>query len=147
MIPIFWYRWLYAVIIGVMIFGISMVLVPDLIRQFFSVVLYSTPSAIESDFGSEANRYIVLSHGVLGSVMFGWGTAMLTVLHGPFRRREPTGWLSIALSLAAWYLPDTLFSLYTGFWQNAILNTVIVMLFAIPLGACHKYFRTVSPQK
>lgn len=145
MIPTIWYRWLYAAILGVMLSGILMVLVPGLIKQGFSALVYSAPSAIESKLGTEANAYITLVHGVLGSVMLGWGVAMLLALRGPYRRREREGWLLLAVSLAAWYVPDTLFSLYTGFWQNAILNTVFAVLFAIPLAATHKYFGPGAP--
>lgn len=140
-VPALWYRWLHAAVLGLMLFGIAMVAAPGPIRQFFSVLIYASPAAIESGFGVAANDYIVLMHGVIGAVMFGWGAAMLLVLRGPFRRGEREGWLLLALPLIAWYVPDTLFSLYTGFWQNAVLNTVLAMLFAIPLAACRKHFR------
>lgn len=45
------------------------------------------------------------------------------------------GWNLIALSVAAWFVPDTSYSLLSGFWQNAVLNTVFAGLFAIPLWA------------
>ena len=140
MIPVLWYRWLYASTLGVMLFGISMVLAPDFIRQFFSLLVYASPSAIERGFGSAANAYILLVHGVLGAVMFGWGVAMLMALRGPFRRGEREGWRLIAVPVAAWFVPDTVFSLYSGFWQNAVLNTVFAALFAIPLAATHRHF-------
>jgi hypothetical protein len=37
-------------------------------------------------------------------------------------------------------VPDTAFSLGTGFWQNAVLNAVFVVLFAVPLAATYKAF-------
>jgi len=43
-----------------------------------------------------------------------------------------------AASLAAWYFPDTLFSLWTGYWPNAVLNSVFALLFAVPLVATCK---------
>ncbi|MCX5882965.1 MAG: hypothetical protein NTU74_14525 [Deltaproteobacteria bacterium] len=42
-IPKIWFRWLFVVVIGVMLFGISMVLTPGLIRAFFSLLVYSSP--------------------------------------------------------------------------------------------------------
>lgn len=145
MIPPFWYRWLHAVIVGVMLFGISMVLLPDVIRQFFSVLIYSTPDAIETRFPADANAYVVLLHGVLGAVMAGWAVAMLMALRGPFLRGQREGWLLIALPFTAWYLADTAFSLRTGFWRNAVLNTVLAVLFAIPLAATREHFRRERP--
>jgi hypothetical protein len=32
------------------------------------------------------------------------------------------------------------FSLWSGFWQNAVLNSVIAVLFAIPLAATYSVF-------
>jgi hypothetical protein len=34
------------------------------------------------------------------------------------------------VSLAAWLIPDTTLSLWSGFWQNAVLNVVLAILFA-----------------
>ena len=31
------------------------------------------------------------------------------------------GWQIIAVSVAAWFIPDTTFSLWSGSWQNAVL--------------------------
>jgi hypothetical protein len=136
---IFWWRWLVAVTLGVMLFGISMILMPGLIREFFSLLLYSSSQRI-SDFEEPAVAYITLMHGVLGAVMFGWSVALLFVLFGSFRRGKRQGWLTFAVSLAAWFIPDTVLSLWSGFWQNAVLNLTLAALFAIPLSATYKAF-------
>ncbi|MET1080795.1 MAG: hypothetical protein ABWY06_22515 [Pseudomonas sp.] len=145
MIPLFWYRWLLAAIVGVMLFGLSMLLTPSLIRQFFSLLLYATPGAIESRFGGDANAYIQLLHAILGAVLFGWGLAMLLILRGPFRRGDSFAWTLLALPLLAWYLPDTLFSIASGFWQNAVFNTAFALLFGVPLAATRRHFRLTAP--
>ena len=137
----FWWLWLVAADIGVMLFGLTLVLFPSLARQAFSLMVFSDPSAIDA-FPSEAANYITLSHGVMGSVMFGWGIAMMFTLFSQFREGVRTGWLNLAVSVGLWYLPDTYLSLQTGFWQNAILNTVFVILFAIPLAATYRMFQT-----
>jgi hypothetical protein len=41
---------------------------------------------------------------VNGSVLFSWR------------------WLIVSLPLVAWFIPDTAFSLWSGFRQNAVLN-------------------------
>jgi hypothetical protein len=130
----FWQRWLVIVSAGVMLYGISMVLAPDLLRQFFSLLAYGSPSTISS-FGAEAAHYIALAHAVMGSVMFGWGAMMMFNLFNQFRPGNQPAWLTIAIPLAAWFIPDTLFSLWSGFWQNAALNLAFAILFAIPLAA------------
>jgi len=136
----FWWRWLVAVTVGVMLFGISMVLMPGLIRQVFSLLLYSSSQRI-STFAEPAVAYITLMHGVLGAVMFGWSVALLLVLFGSFRRGKREGWRILAISLTAWFVPDTVFSTWSGFWQNAVLNLILAVLFAIPLAATYKAFK------
>lgn len=140
-VPVFWFRWLVVVIGGAMLFGISMILAPGFIRQLLSRLVYSSAYGIESRFGTAAVAYITLVHGVLGAVMFGWGMALLMVLLGPFRRGSREGWLILSLSVAVWFIPDTLFSLWTGFWQNAVFNLLFALLFAIPLAATYGAFR------
>jgi hypothetical protein len=45
----------------------------------------------------------------------------------------------IAISVLLWYVPDTAFSLYSGFWQNAVMNTGLAVLYAVPLVGLRKY--------
>lgn len=80
-----WWYWLVVMTVGVMLFGIGMVLAPDLTHQGFSLLVYASPDHI-SAFGKDAVRYISLVHAVLGAVMFGWGVALLFIVLGPFRR-------------------------------------------------------------
>jgi hypothetical protein len=137
---IFWWRWLIVVTLGVMLFGIVMVALPALTLEFFGLLLYSSPETL-STFGAPTIAYITLVHGVLGSVMFGWGVALLYILLGPFRRGSREGWLMLVVSLAAWFVPDTALSLWSGFWQNAALNGVIAVLYTIPLVASYRAFK------
>jgi hypothetical protein len=116
-----------------------MVFVPALIQQFFGLLLYSSPDAL-AGFGAPAVAYISLLHGVLGAVMFGWGIALLFILFGAFRSGAQEGWRALAVSVAAWFVPDTLFSLRSGFWQNALLNSLFAVLFAVPLAATYRAF-------
>ena len=59
------------------------------------------------------------------------------MLFGSFRRGAREAWLIVAVSVAVWFVADTGVSLATGFWQNAVLNTVIAILFAVPLAATY----------
>ena len=52
--------------------------------------------------------------GVLGAVMVGWGVALLFVLVGPFRRLSAPAWRSLVVSILAWFVPDTMYSLSAG---------------------------------
>ncbi|MGD1941778.1 MAG: hypothetical protein ACFB0G_10740 [Leptolyngbyaceae cyanobacterium] len=128
----FWWRWLVLVSLGVLIFGLILVLLPDFTLKGFSLMIYSSAARI-SEFGEPAVSYIRLVHAVLGAVMVGWGAALLLVLFGTFRENPSIGWETVTGSVLAWFIPDTTFSLLSGFWQNATLNAVFIVLFAIPL--------------
>jgi hypothetical protein len=43
----------------------------------------------------------------------------------------------IAASLGVWYVLDTAYSLFSGFWLNAVLNTALLALFAAPMAATY----------
>ncbi len=142
----FWLTWLAVVTVGVIAFGLLLVVAPGMGRQGFSLLVFSSADRT-SEFGSEAASYIELAHAVMGSVMVGWGAALLLVLRGPMRRNLPEGLKIFAVSLLVWFIPDTTFSIASGFWQNAILNLVFAILFLIPLTALYRqtHERGVSP--
>jgi hypothetical protein len=129
-----WISWLLAAAAGVIVFGLLLVLAPALTRQGFSLLVYASLDRIDS-FGSEQARYISLVHAVIGGVMVGWGVALFYVTKVLLANGSRVGWNLIALSITTWFVPDTAYSLVSGFWQNAVLNTVFLCLFAIPLWA------------
>jgi hypothetical protein len=122
-----------------MAFGLTLVFAPALARQGFSLLAYSDQDRIAS-FGQEAARYISLAHAVLGGVMFGWGVALAAAVHSVFATGHRAGWNIVALSVGAWFVPDTSYSLLSGYWQNAVLNAVFLILFAVPLSATRRVF-------
>jgi hypothetical protein len=135
----FWFQWLNSVSIGLAAFGLTLVVTPELSREAFSLLAYGDPSQIDA-FGNEAASYIALAHSVLGAVMFGWGIALVLVTRGPFRRGDREGWFIVAVSIAAWFVPDAIVSIWFGFWQNAVLNSIFALLFAAPLVATYSVF-------
>lgn len=108
-------------------------------RRGFALLLYGDAGRLER-FGADAIAYVSLVHAVLGSVMLGWAVALFLVAAGPFRNARPHARAIIATAVAAWFVPDTVFSVWSGFWQNALLNVVIAVLFAIPLVATYPVF-------
>lgn len=136
----FWWRWLIAADIIVIVFGAAQSLLPNLVRQGFSLMVFGSAAYIDT-FPPDAIRYITLAHAIMGAVMIGWGASMMYTLFTQFRTGEWTGWVSIAVALILWFIPDTTMSILTGFWQNAVLNIGFILLFAIPLAATYKSFR------
>jgi hypothetical protein len=134
----FWICWLSAVSAGVVLFGLALVFAPEFARQGFSLLLYSQAKTIDA-FGDEPVRYLSLAHAVIGGVMVGWGAALLYATASLLSKGSRIGWNLVALSVAAWFVPDTGYSLWAGFWQNALLNAVFFGLFALPLWAIRSF--------
>lgn len=130
----FWVNWLLAMAAGVAVFGLVLVIAPALTRQGFSLLVYAAPDTIDA-FGHEPVRYISLVHAVIGGVMAGWGAALFYVTRTLFAQGSRIAWNLVALSVGTWYIPDTSYSLLSGYWQNAVLNTAFLVLFALPLWA------------
>lgn len=132
--PRFWAVWLVLASLGVAVFGLVLVLAPALARRGFSLLVYLDPQRVDG-FGPEAVRYVELSHAVIGGVMIGWGVALAALSARLVSRGSRFDWNLVAGSLLAWFVPDTLFSIWSGFWQNAVLNLTFATLFALPLAA------------
>ena len=137
----FWWKWLIAVAVYIIVFGLFLLMFPDLTVKGFSLLVYADSTTI-SGFSSVAVAYIKLVHAVLGAVMIGWATLILFVLLNVFRQNPPLGWKLVTYSALAWFVPDTLYSLLSGFWQNAALNLVFAVLLAVPLMALRRHVKT-----
>lgn len=135
----FWVTWLSLVSVGVALFGAILVIAPVLARIGFSWLVYSDPKHIDN-FNPQVIDYISLAHAVLGAVMFGWGVLLAFVVRTWFNRGVREAWLAVTLSVVAWFVPDTTYSLWSGFWPNAVLNVVFLVLFAVPLLATRSAF-------
>lgn len=121
-------RVLQAVCWGTVAFGAALLLMPSLTRAGFSLLIFGDPRVIDG-WPEPARWYATFLHGVLGAVMVGWVVGFLVVL----RQTVPSAWWVVASSVAAWYVPDTSYSLAVGAWQNAVLNTAFALLFVAGL--------------
>ena len=130
----FWFRWLQAACIAVQAFGVFMVVWQPGTRAFFGTLLLGSSSAIGA-FQQPALSYVDLLHVVLGAVLLGWGTALLLLVRALCRSHPLVVFRVVAVSIAFWTIPDTAYSLWSGFWQNAVLNAVFVAVFVPPLVA------------
>jgi hypothetical protein len=128
----FWSRWLFGVTVLTAAFGLFLMLAPTWTRQGFSLLFHATPGHFDA-LGTEAARYITFIHAALGAAITGWGIVLMAVARGPFRRGTREGWLAIAASLTAWFVPDVVVSLWFGYWQNVVLDGVFAVLYAAPL--------------
>lgn len=133
----FWVNWLLVVSLGVAVFGVLLVVAPSLARWGFSLMVFGDGRRMDQ-FDETALHYISLAHAVLGAVMVGWGLSLAFVVRGLLAEGSDLGWRIIAISVAVWFALDTGYSLWSGFWQNSILNLALLALFAVPLVATYK---------
>lgn len=138
--PTLWINWLTYTAEFTVLFGLFMVLAPGLTQQAFGLLVFQNPAQI-STFDSQATAYIELAHAVMGSVMVGWGALIFMLVRKLNVDDAKETCSMIAISVLLWYVPDTAFSLYSGFWQNAVMNTGFAVLYAVPLLALRKYHK------
>lgn len=129
-----WTRWLIAACVIVMLYGLSLMVAPQAMLGVFSLIYFSSRDHFAA-FPAEARDYIVIAHGVLGSVTFGWGLTLLFITLGPFRRGSAEGWRMLAFSLIAWSVPEALFSVWMGSIPNLAFSLAFGLLFIAPLVA------------
>ncbi|WP_193199869.1 hypothetical protein [Nostoc sp. MG11] len=135
-----WWYWLVIVTCGVTIFSISLVILPDFMQLFFNAMLFSSSQA-HTTFDEIAYSYIKFLYGILGAVMVGWSVTLLFILAGPFHRGQREAWYAMTVSVLVWFVLDSSLSISSGFWQNAVFNTMFLIFFAIPLVATYRYFQ------
>lgn len=128
---------LVAAVLGTALFGASLVLLPGLARQGFSLLMYGASGRIDG-FGADAVAYVALLHGVLGAVMLGWALALLALLRRRWRAPAAGAWRIVALSVGSWFVVDTLFSASVGAWPNVALNSAFGALFAAGLALARR---------
>jgi len=127
------YRLLAAVAGVTLLMGLAMVLLPGVTLQAFGLMIYRDAAAMPAQFPPEALRYIQLVHAVLGATIVGWAVLIGGVVVGALRRGESRALLWLTASIAAWFVPDTAYSLISGYWQNAVFNLLFAAAFGVAL--------------
>lgn len=126
--PASWVRYLLLVTTATICFGAVLVLAPGPTEALFGHLTFGR-SGFPATFSTAALDYIRLAHAVLGAEIVGWFALVLWVVRFPLANGLPGAWHALVLSLAAWYVPDTAYSLLAGYWPNAALNTGILLAF------------------
>lgn len=99
-------------------------------REGTSAALWSSES-----FPAEVVPFRDFIMGVLGATMVSWALALMFVVAVPFARRERWAWWCVVVSVSSWAPLDTAISLAHGVEVNALLNSMAVVMLAIPLAA------------
>ena len=124
-----WDRLLVAGVVTVVLLGLAMLLAAGPSAGAFDVLLFGGDGPVPD---GAARDYLELVLRVLGAVLVGWAV-LLAWLAARLRRREPWAWRAIVASLATWYVLDSTASLLSGFAANALVNTALALVLAVPL--------------
>jgi len=128
----FWKNWLTFWCICVGLFGLLIVGgVSDATDGPLRALLHIWGGSIPYDPDAH-NRF---AYGLLGAVTIGWSFT----LYASFKAAMMLGdagtpiWRIIVTGALLWYAIDSTISVATGFWMNAVSNTVILALLFVPL--------------
>ena len=113
----------------VALLGVGMVLAAGPSAAAFDALFFGGPGPVPD---GAARDYLAFVLRVLGAVLAGWAV-LLGWLAGRLRRRDAGAWRATVASLATWYVLDSTASLLSGFAANAVLNTVLALVLAVPL--------------
>jgi hypothetical protein len=133
-----WQAWLTLWIEAVILFSVVTIAWRGLIVDgLFNWVSFGDTEA-PSDFSAGARDYQFLLFCIVSALTIGFMVLLLFVVGHPFRSGERWAWQAIATSIATWFVIDSACSIATGFWGNAVLNTVLVAGVVPPLVATRR---------
>jgi hypothetical protein len=84
----------------------------------------------------DLNPYLRFSLAILGAVTIGWSLTLMTIIQVANqleKRVSQSIWMGITASVIIWYTIDSILSIATGFWLNAVSNTIFSATFLIPV--------------
>jgi len=130
----FWCRWLWIASLVLIAFGIAMALLNRTIA-FSSMNQLIDPVFWPAGIPEGVPAFQGWVYGAWGATVLGWGVTAAAMVRFAFPRREAWAWWALTAGIGAWYIIDTAISALSGVWVNVILNTVLAIMFAIPLAA------------
>ena len=142
---VFWSRWLQALSGFLVIYGLTMVFIPEVMnRTLVGSLLYSNEETLLAEFiaaaGQKSSFLNVLS-GLLGTVSIGWAIQMAWIAGIPFRNSERWAWNGLATSVGVWAVLEFYFKLTDGITGIGLFaHFGLLLAFAIPLLATYRAF-------
>jgi hypothetical protein len=128
-----WQNWFSAWAIGVFFFGLVLAggafgATDGLTQALFSLFGNPVPD--------DAGAHYRFSVGLMGAVTMGWGLTFWVAFKA-LNMVDPAQaaplWRKLTLFTLVWYFVDSYISVATGFWMNAVSNTIVMALFFVPL--------------
>lgn len=129
-----WWNWLQvwcwaALAFGALLLTAAIPSVDGAVRAVF--VLFSGDPETAAVFEHSAVRFGL---GLQGALTIGWVLTIFPLMEAAKTTGAPT-WRALTVAVLVWYVIDSAVSVATGFWLNAISNTVFLVAFMAPIWA------------
>jgi len=129
----FWLRWMTAwcwcvIAFGVVLLGSAVEPVREPSLLFLDLVFWPVDGQPKL-----LSREAVFATSITGALTIGWGLLMRALVSDPTLARNPSVWRHMTVALAVWFVTDSVASILTGAWVNAISNSLIIALAILPI--------------
>ncbi len=126
----FWTRWLLVVLWVLFCYSLLLVVGGPLAGRLFAAFGFGPTAPADT---AEVREYLNLPYMVLGAVLAGWTSMMMSVVRGPLRDGSPWAVPALIRSLSLWFVLDTTMSVVLGHPTHALFNVPIAAALALPL--------------
>lgn len=85
--------------------------------------------------GFEWTPHLRFATALMGAVTMGWGLTFFAVFGAANRLGDQAGpvWRLLTLALVVWFVIDSVLSVATGFWLNAVSNAGLLTGYLVPV--------------
>jgi hypothetical protein len=129
----FWRSWLNVWAWGVIGFGAILALFSFPATDGASRLFYEL---IQNPVAAVPDRHFRFAMGLMGCISMGWGLTMLTCFKAAAMLKGEQArsiWRGFTFAAVFWFVTDGIASIYMGFPLNAVSNTVLIVLYLIPV--------------
>lgn len=125
----FWQTWLTIWCAAVALFGLLLAGAAFEATQAPTRLLLTLMSPTGTAAFDPQSRFAI---GLMGAVTLGWGlTAWVLIAAAP--SLPPAIWSRLTAAIVVWFVIDSTISIATGFWLNAVSNTLITAAYLLPI--------------
>jgi hypothetical protein len=142
-VPVFWSKWMVVLSLLLIIYGLAMVVAPQMMNSTLVGPLLYHAETLHNTFkklSEQEQFFLSIMNGLLGTVVIGYAVLLGWIANTPFRKGERWAWNAIAVSISAWATLEALFKWVNGLGIWSMAHLGLVVAFGIPLLASYRYF-------
>ena len=125
----FWQTWLTIWCAAVALFGLLLAGAAFEPTQGPAQILFALMGPTGTATFDTQARFAI---GLMGAVTLGWGlTTWVLIAAAP--TLPPAVWTRLTAAITVWFVIDSTISIATGYWLNAVSNTIFVAAYLLPI--------------